>query len=232
MHIHFLQHLPFEDAAGIREWMDLHGHTSSRTAFFEQDTLPEPDSFDWLVILGGFMSVTEEERYDWLAPEKAFIREVIDRGSVVIGICLGAQLIADVLGAPITRNRHREIGWHPVRLTDAGAPSPVFGALPASFEAFHWHGDTFALPTGCVHLAASEACPNQAFSFDDRVFGIQFHLESTREGIESLIEECANELTPGPYVQSPERMRAEYDQLATLRGHMHTLFDTLAALHS
>jgi GMP synthase (glutamine-hydrolysing) len=229
MNIHFLQHLPFEDAAGIRAWMDSRGHRFSRTAFFENDPFPTLDSFDWLVVLGGFMNIYEHEHYPWLIDEKRFIGEAINAGKVVIGICLGAQLIADVLGGPVTQGAHKEIGWHPVRRTPDSTRSNVFSALPEEFMAFHWHGDTFAIPPDSIHTVESTACSNQAFSYDDRVIGLQFHLESTQESVENLILNCSNELVEAPYIQSPTAMRGNFGRLGALNTLMNTLLDSVAA---
>jgi GMP synthase-like glutamine amidotransferase len=232
MNIHFFQHLPFEDAAGIRSWMDKRGHLFSRTAFFENDPLPALDSFDWLIILGGFMNIYEHDRYQWLSDEKRFIGEAIDKGKVVLGICLGAQLIADVLGGPVTKGAFKEIGWHPVRRTPESARSKVFSTMPEEFMAFHWHGDTFAIPPDALCTVESAACAHQAFSFDDRVIGLQFHLESTQDSVESLILNCSSELVEAPYIQTPSAMRESYGQLSALNTLMNTLLDSIAAANS
>ena len=124
----------------------------------------------------------------------------------VLGICLGAQLIADVLGARVYANEHKEIGWFPVERADSAGTTEVGRAFPESLEAFHWHGDTFDLPDGAVHLARSAICENQAFLHKGRVLALQFHLETTRETAEMLIENCRDELDGGPHVQSAEFM--------------------------
>jgi len=232
MNIHFFQHLPFEDAAGIRSWMESRGHRFSRTAFFENDPFPALDSLDWLVVLGGSMNIYEHDRYSWLIDEKQFIGKAIDAGKVVLGICLGAQLIADVMGGPVKKGAYKEIGWHPVQRTPDSARSQVFSALPEEFMAFHWHGDTFAIPPDCIHTAESAVCANQAFSYEDRVVGLQFHLESTLESVENLILNCASELVEAPYIQTPASMRRGYGQLQALNSHMNILLDSIAAANA
>ena len=134
--------------------------------------------FDWLIILGGPMNIYEEDKYPWLSKEKEFIHQAIASDKIVLGICLGAQLMADVLGGKVQRNVHREIGWFPVKLMPESKASRIFRVLPEEFMALHWHGDTFELPPGAVHTAESQACKNQAFELG-KAIGLQFHLESS-----------------------------------------------------
>jgi len=155
------------------------------------------------------MGVHDEDRFPWLAIEKRFIERSMSKGKAVLGICLGAQLIADVLGARVYPNGYKEIGWFPIELTEAGQRSPLFSFLPERLEVFHWHGDTFDLPAGALHIARSEACTHQAFMHNERAIGLQFHLESTTEGVEALIENCSGELADGRYIQAPAQLKAQ-----------------------
>jgi GMP synthase-like glutamine amidotransferase len=182
---------------------------------------------DAVFVMGGPMNIYEEAEHPWLRAEKTFLKTCIDQGKFLVGVCLGAQLLADVLGGKVTRNRHKEIGWHEVARTAAAAASPLAKALPERFWAFHWHGDTFALPPGAVHLAASQACPNQAFLVGRRVLGLQCHLEYTRDSIEAMLDHCGDELTDGPFIQSPERIRGGYQHLPQTRTLLCTLLDQL-----
>lgn len=204
MRIHCLQHVPFEDAANIALWARRR-RFSLVHGLMGRTPLPAHDEYDFLAIMGGPMNIYEHDRFPWLVEEKAFIRQAIDCGKIVLGVCLGAQLISDVLGGPVTRNRHREIGWFPVRLTEAARQSPL-AAWPDEVLAFHWHGDTFAIAPGARLLASSDACPHQAFLWGDRVVGLQFHIEYSRESIERMIAHCADELQPGPFVQSADEL--------------------------
>lgn len=207
LRIHYLQHVEFEDAANIVPWAEARGHTLNRTRLYENESPPSVDAFDWLVIMGGPMNVYEHERYPWLVREKRFIADAIGRNKPALGICLGAQLIADVLGGRVTRNREKEIGWFPVSLTDGARGSPLFHALPRQFLPFHWHGDTFSIPPGAVHAASSEACANQAFQYGDRVVGLQFHLDYSAASIGKMVESCGDELVDAPHIQrSPETL--------------------------
>src|SRR5262249_47695751 len=132
---------------------------------------------DLVVVLGGPMNIYEEDKFPWLIAEKKFIRQAIEEKLAVLGLCLGSQLIADVLGAKIYPNDEKEIGWFPVEVTEAALKHRLFSHWPNFFTPFHWHGDTFDLPEGAIHLARSQACRNQAFLYQDRVVGLQFHLE-------------------------------------------------------
>jgi len=202
MRIHSLQHVEFEGLANIEVWARAKGHSVSKTLLYENEKPPLLNEFDWLVIMGGPMNIYEEERYPWLVQEKKLIEDSIAGNKFVLGICLGAQLIANVLGARIFRNAHKEIGWHPVRLTESGKKSAIFRVLPETFIPFHWHGDTFELPEGAILTAKSEGCSHQAFEYNGRVIGLQFHLESSDESIRRLMDHCENELIGERYIQT------------------------------
>ncbi len=153
-----LQHAPFEDLGTIEPWAEHRGHAVQRTLLYEGQTPPRLSEFDLLVVLGGPMNVYEDDRYPWLVTEKEFIGQAVWGGKLVLGICLGAQLIADVLGGKVTRNPQREIGWFPVQLTAEGRRAALLAGIPEQFVPMHWHGDTFAIPPGARNLATSEAC--------------------------------------------------------------------------
>ncbi len=206
MRLHYLQHVPFENPGSILTWATKKGCSVTGTHLYHED-LPAQLDFDWLVVMGGPMSICDEENYPWLAQEKLFIREAIDSGKVVIGICLGAQLIVDVIGGKVTRNPHLEIGWFPVKLKEEAISSPLFSFLPEEPVVFQWHGDTFStLPEDAVCIAENDACPHQAFIYEERVFGFQFHLEATQETIENLLNHCKDEMLPGDFVQTQEEL--------------------------
>ena len=200
MRVHVLQHVPFEDTGSMAPWLAERGAVVTCTRFFLDPVLPPAEGLDLVIAMGGLMSVNDEDRLPWLVPEKRFLRDAIERGVRVIGVCLGAQLIASALGASIRRNPHREIGWFPVEAAPAVAPG-LF-RFPDRCTVFHWHGETFDLPPGAVRLAGSVACANQAFALGRTVLGLQFHLETTPDGVRDLVGHCRDELTPGPYVQT------------------------------
>jgi GMP synthase (glutamine-hydrolysing) len=138
---------------------------------------PRLDGYQGLIVLGGPMNVDEVEAHPHLDTEVELIREAIDAELPVLGICLGAQLIAKALGAAVRRNGEKEIGWHPVSPTEEGRADPLFRHFRPTEPIFQWHGDTFDIPEGAVHLAASPSCTNQAFRYRRNVYGFQFHLE-------------------------------------------------------
>jgi len=205
MKVHILQHVPFEDIGSMAGWLSGRQASLTRTRFFADPTLPPVDGLDLVIAMGGPMSVNDEDRYPWLAAEKRFLRAAIDQGVAVIGICLGAQLIASAREARIYPNPHKEIGWLPIQGREA---DPGCFPFPAATEVFHWHGETFDLPAEAALLASSAACRNQAFQIGRNVIGLQFHLETTAESLDAIIVNSRGELVSGPYIQSEAAMRA------------------------
>lgn len=228
MRLHYFQHVPFEGPASIEEWAKAKGWSLSPTRLFDGEPLPDVNDFDWLIIMGGPMNVDEEEKYPWLAQEKRFIEGAIKAGKVVLGICLGAQLIAAALGAKVFSNRYKEIGWFPIDLTHEAQTSLLLHFLPKRFTVFHWHGDTFDLPHGACRLAESEGCANQAFLYGDRVLALQCHLESTKASVQDLIMYCGQELVAGPYIQTAESILAQQERFSTINQAMFGVLDRLA----
>ena len=204
MKIRYLQHVPFEDVAYIGNWAKKNGLHLDQIKLYHDDPYPPLSDFDVLIIMGGPMGVYDEQKYAWLKTEKAYILKAIENNKIVVGICLGAQLIAMVLGAKIYPNPHKEIGWFPVYKKPQSHNTSMGKILPESFMAFHWHGDTFDIPKGAFHLAESKACKNQAFVYLNRVIALQFHLESTQSSIESLIQNCGDELISAPFIQTAD----------------------------
>jgi len=227
MRIHYFQHVPFEGLGNIEDWIRTKNYEISTTRFYAGDSLPQFSEIDLLIIMGGPMGVYDDKKYPWLAAEKSFIEAAIQAGKKVLGICLGAQLIASVLGAKVYPNVHKEIGWFPLGLTGEGRKAEVFKGFPPELLAFHWHGDTFNLPPGAAHLAETAACHNQAFSYGNDVIGLQFHLDVTRESVEQLIENCEGELVSAPYIQMPQQLLRSADEFEEIREYMHKLLDNL-----
>lgn len=202
MRISSLLHEPFEDTGYIRIRAKERGHPFSEIRLYLGEDLPPADDFDLLVVMGGSMNIYEEVKYPWLSEEKKFIRELIDSGGAVLGICLGAQLVASVLGARVTKNKYMEIGWFEVQKTAEARDVEICSRIPERFTAFQWHGDTFDIPEGAVRLFRNEACENQAFLYGDRILGLQFHPEVERETVEAIVENCFDEIEEGfKYIQ-------------------------------
>lgn len=229
MNIQVIQHVEFEGPGAIGDWTIRHGHEFCCTRLFDSEPLPHPDEFDWLILMGGPMSIHDENQFDWLVPEKRWIEQVLSSGKRILGICLGAQLLASVLGARVDRSKHREIGWFPVNVVPGGSSSShITSVLPQEFEAFHWHGETFDLPQGAVHLAQSAGCPNQAFLYGSRAVGIQFHLEVTPESVASLMWHCHEDIGNGPFEQNGRDLAGRPEQFPSLHGILDSFLDAMA----
>lgn len=203
MKIHAVIHGPTDGLGAIADWAKERGHAVTETHLYREETLPPQDAFDFAILMGGGMNIYQHRDHPWLVPEKAWLTEAIAQRKRVLGVCLGGQLIADVLGGKVVQNPVKEIGWWPVRLTSRPA---ALAALPESFTVFHWHGDTFTLPPGAEGFAASEACGNQGFTVGDRVIGLQFHIEVTPQSVAEFIAGGESELQPARYVQSPKQI--------------------------
>ncbi len=211
LRVHVLQHMPHEGLGSIADWLTAVGADVSFTHFFAAYKLPDLANIDMVIALGGPMSVNDEVTLPWLVAEKAFLRDAITQGKAVLGICLGAQLIASALGARVSANACKEIGWFPVTaVTDHEA---VF-CFPPVIDVFHWHGETFGLPSGAVHLARSAACEHQAFQIGRKVIGLQFHLETDVASATAFVDadnnepEAHRELVPAATIQSAEHILA------------------------
>jgi GMP synthase-like glutamine amidotransferase len=204
MQAHYLQHVPFEGLGSIEAWLKSKQYTISCSKLYESSSLPEIEQIDLVIVMGGPMGVNDEDDYPWIAQEKEFIRDVISAGKPVLGVCLGAQLIASTMGARVYKNSETEIGWFPIQSVSSSSSSLL--GLPSSVEVFHWHGETFDLPSGATLLASSEGCVNQAFQLGASVVGLQFHLETTPESARELVENCRDELIPSKYVQTEQQI--------------------------
>ena len=205
MRVHILQHVPFEGPGSIEGWFRKHEAQVTCTRFFDNPELPELAELDLLIALGGPMSVNDEEEFPWLVAEKRFIAQTVTSGKAVLGICLGAQLIASAMGVRVYPGPEKEIGWFPVY---AEKPTPAGFPFPEAILAFHWHGETFDLPADAMLLASSPGCRHQAFQLGVRTIGLQFHLETTPASAEAIIAHCRHELVPQRFVQSEELIRA------------------------
>lgn len=168
---------------------------------YKNDKLPPINSYDLLIIMGGSMGVYDEEKYKWLIKEKFFIKDAIRNGKKIFGICLGAQLIANCLGAKVYKNRFKEIGWFPIKLTKYAKYKRIFSDLPSEFVTFHWHNDTFSLPKGATRIATSDACENQGFVFGKNIIGLQFHPEITEKSLKLFLRFGENEIKKDKFVQ-------------------------------
>ncbi|MEC3881688.1 type 1 glutamine amidotransferase [Parapedobacter sp. 10938] len=218
MNIHYFQHVPYEGLGHIDAWARENGHKLTCTRFFDESwPLPELSEIDALIILGGPMNVFDEAHYAWLTVEKQFIKAAIDSGKKILGICLGAQLLANVLGAAVKPAPNKEIGWFPVVATDEAKALSWFSELfAAGPTVFHWHADKFEIPYESINLASSEGNKNQAFAVGDQILALQFHVETTFADVQTLLENARADVIPGNFVQ-PEAALFNDSALASSR---------------
>ena len=227
MNVVVLQHIACEPPGVYEDVLLEAGATIRRVELDEGDALPDWRTADAIVVMGGPMSVNDEATLPWLAAEKAWIAEAVRAGVPLFGACLGVQLLAVSLGAEVTAGPEPEVGILPVFLTDEAADDPVFAELPRELLTLQWHGDTFTLPDGAVLLASSPAYANQAFRWGEHAYGVQFHLEVSREMAEewarvpAYADALAQVLGPGSAAGFVEQLAEHAD---AMRAHGHGLF--------
>ncbi|WP_409305127.1 type 1 glutamine amidotransferase [Peribacillus sp. SCS-155] len=228
MRIHYIQNDPLATLGYIEEWAKEGKHSLTCTKMYENEELPGCGSFDLLIILGGRMGAYQENEYPWLITEKQFIRQAIEEGKFVLGICLGVQLLANALGSRVYPHAHQEVGWWPIELSGEASDFPLFNGVPKSFVAFEHHGDTFDLPAGAVRLASSKGCTNQAFAYGERVVGLQFHPEFTEDVICSLTSDPESQVVPGEFTQDPDSWGNQGSLLDGAKSVLFTVLDNIA----
>jgi GMP synthase-like glutamine amidotransferase len=226
MRFHCLQHVHFETPGNMEAWIKQRGHPISFTHFFKDARLPSLNDFDAIMIMGGPMSVHDEHAFPWLKKEKEFIAMAIKANKKILGICLGAQLIATVLGAKVYNSKEKEIGFMPVHFTENAYQNKLFKGFKAEEMVLHWHGETFALPEGAILLASTETCTNQAFAIGKNIIGLQFHLEVTHEILRNLVKHEGHELVPAAFIHSGEKILKELGYLERNKTILFNLLDT------
>lgn len=211
----------------ISSWVEQRGHQAMPVRLFDGDPLPQKDEVEMLILMGGPMSVNDEETHPWLSPEKELVREIIESGKPVFGVCLGAQLIASALGKKVYPAPELEVGWFPVQAGPSGAA--VQFSLPDEVTVLHWHGETFDLPDRSIRLGSSKVCKNQAFLLGERVVGTQFHFEADREAVEGFLGDSYEGLSSDlPYVQRPVDIReGVIEHEKTIEKELFRLLDFL-----
>ena len=227
MRVHILQHVAFEGPAAIEKWLVHRNYTFTITKFFLGDSLPAQDDFDVLIVMGGPMGVDDCQQYPWLLEERRFIQESIRRDKYILGICLGAQLIARACAAKVTKNKYREIGWFDITISERNLPDILKGVFSEKTEVFHWHGDIFEIPQGAMHFAASEACANQGFILNGRVIAMQFHIETTKDSAALLVQNCRHELDGSTYVQSEEQIFTDSTRFNRINKMLSRLMENI-----
>jgi GMP synthase (glutamine-hydrolysing) len=194
--IYILQHHPVESLANIAGALEGAALAWQYVRVDEGQSVPSSmKGAGGLIVMGGPASVYQTDRYPWLRDEMRLIEDAMKSNLPVLGVCLGAQILAAALGAKVERNPNgKEIGWHPIHLSDSAKEDRLMRGLPTMMTPFHWHGDIFELPPGAVSLASSDKTPCQAFRHGDKAYGLQFHLEVTREGVAAMADAFAKDL--------------------------------------
>lgn len=223
--IHVVQHVSFEGPGVIADWAKERGFELSKSYVKQMESFPKLNSFDLLVLMGGPMSVNDEDRLPWLFEEKEFVRKSIAAGKKIVGICLGAQMIASALGHTVLKNRYKEIGWYDIVFNRTNILNTPFEYLPNRINVFHWHGETFELPAKASLLASSVACKNQIFMIEDNIIGLQCHLEMQAHDIKTLAEKCKDDLSPETYVMDYKEMITNAEQCPELNNILFDILD-------
>jgi len=225
MRLHSIHHVSFEGLGRIADWADCRGWARSATWQHRGDPLPNLEDVDLLCVIGGPMSVGDEHLFPWLAPEKALIQDALARNIPTIGVCLGAQLIAELSGAPVAPMPYKEIGWYDIHKLESACPLSWMRKIPDTLKVLHWHGDQFGIPAGAIPLWASEACPDQGFVLGSAL-ALQFHLELSHENLALLVEHARDELlSQSPSIQSESQILDKshsFDQTANV---LYSLLD-------
>lgn len=202
-----IQHVEFEGPGTLLNWILSHGHTASFCKPYQGDTIPTKADVDGLVVLGGPMSVYDSYKFPWLKKEVALISAAINGGKKVLGICLGAQLIAHSLRSSIFKNQYSEIGWFPVDLNQAEFAKHLKIKVPRSINALHWHSEAFALPFEAISLGTSEATKCQAYLYNTNVMGLLCHFEMNAASVQNMLDYCQGDLVSvGKYIQTPQQI--------------------------
>lgn len=225
-------HVPFEGPGKIADWIAENGHSLHYTRFYDGDDLPDASSVDMLVIMGGPMDVFDFHIHPWMEDEIEWVKAFIGTGKAVLGICLGAQIIASALGKEVYPGPHKEIGWHNLQFFPSLGDFKICKDLPATRKVFHWHGDTFNIPEGATRIAGSQAFPNQGFIYANHVVALQFHLELTPESLMELVDNCRDELVEGPFIQSEKEILSEKKSFEPNHQVLYHFLDYLCSLVS
>ena len=204
MRVNAFIHAPFEGLGAIHFWLKKKSYSLREIHTYRGDPIPRLGEFDWLIIMGGPQNLKQIEKYPYLQEEIGLITQAIQRNKLVLGICLGAQLIAESLGAKTEASPEKEIGVFPLYLTEPGHSDPILRHFPEQFPSTHWHNDMPGIPAGASILATSPGCPRQIIRFKPRVYGLQCHLELTGDNIREMLLHEGKKLVPGRYIQTNE----------------------------
>lgn len=221
-----ITHASFEKPGSILTWAEKHNHTINEVKPYLGEMIPDVSSYDFIVVMGGPQSPLEIDKAPYLLDEITAIKEAIKLNKRLVGVCLGAQLIGEALGAKTERSPNREIGCYPLEMLEAANNDPVFGTMPKLLDVMHWHSDMPGIAEGATLIAKSAGCPRQIYRYGDRIYGFQCHFELTKTLVTSMIESCPDDLKPAQYVMTKEQlMNINY---AEINARMDSVLDYLA----
>ncbi len=228
MKIHCIRHEPFEGLACIQDWIKSNKHKLTFTHTHLGQSYPSEVDFDLLIIMGGTASLYDKKNKDWLKTESKFVNRAVIANKKILGICLGAQILARVLGAEVYKNEKKEIGWFDTHFSDDGISAMPF--LPKRIEALHWHGDTFDIPKGAKRIASSEITPNQGFIYKNNILALQFHLELDFDSLRKITRALKNELTEAEVnIQTAEQIMSRKDLIESNNTLIFKILDFMAS---
>lgn len=231
MKILFITHAEFEKPGYIEDWAIHKRHQIHEICPYKGESLVGYSDFDLLVVMGGPQSPLALDKAPYLLDEIEFIKQAIANHKRVIGICLGAQLIGEALGAKTEHSPNKEIGMYPIELLNDAQTDPIFQSFPKKFDVMHWHSDMPGLAKGAVLLAKSEGCPRQVFRYGDRIYGFQCHFEMTTDLIKGMIENCSSDLTKGNYIQMEnELLQSDCKFMNSVMEHVLNYLEQLSEL--
>lgn len=222
-------HAEFEKPGSIETWAKKSNHLLLQVNPFKGEMLPDIDAFDLLVVMGGPQSPLELDKAPYLRNEIELIKQAISKGKRILGVCLGAQLIGEALGAKTERSPNREVGMYPVQLLNSAKDDPVFSQFSDEFDVMHWHSDMPGMVEGMELLAQSEGCPRQVFRYGDKIYGFQCHFELTRELVKEMIRHCEDDLKPGKYVMTQEQLMEQ--DYSSMNAKMDKVLDYLSSVN-
>lgn len=225
MKILCIMHADFETPGVIQDWARDKGYAFLISKPYQGEDCLRHQDFDLLVVMGGPQSACALENDPYLYDEVTLIQRAITAQKMVIGFCLGAQLIGQALGAQAERNPEKEIGVFPITLTAEGQQDRIFKDFPKTFSVIHWHNDMPGLAKDSLILAASAGCPRQIVKYSSRVYGLQCHLEITKQGIETMTAACPDDFKPSVYTQTPQELLEQ--DYAPINRAMYTVLDRL-----
>lgn len=230
MKVQILQHISVKPPGSILDWLEENNYDYRINYIKRGDCLPEENETDFLIVLGGALNVNDEAANPWLKDEKAFVRKIIDAEKPVLGICLGAQIIATALDMKVEKNTKSEIGWFDILLTEAGKADPFLKSIPSKFTPLHWHNDIIRLQGGLLPLAFSRATDVQAFRYKNAL-ALQFHLEQTHDSLDRMLDRVENIIKEDTFVQTSHTIKESYSNIQQSSEYLKIILNNIIKIY-